>query len=209
MFLSLYRDPEARNRRALRKAESTQIGDFVDGSFGKIIGEVIAKGTTLRTPLSGRRCVYYNVSIQAEVRSEDAQGMKWRQLYKDESAQNFLIKDQSGTALVLLDGARVQLAGQDSAVLGTINDFPEEIQHTLLEFSQVAGIAAMGHTLRYIERTLEPEMVVAVMGHGVFQPDPDPTAAPADYRGVANQLVMQGRPGQPLLVSDEPTVTSP
>ena len=209
MVVSLYRDPEAVNRRALRKAGTTRIRDFVDSSYGKVIGKVQARGTTLETPITGRRCVYYRASVELKKRSEDGYGFTWREIWGEEQAQNFVLDDDGARALVLLDGARVHLAERDEFQVGTLNEFPEEVQHTLLEFAPVAGYAAMGETLRFIERALEPDTVVAVMAYGVFQTDLDPAAAPADYRGVATQLVLQGRKGQPLVLSDEPSTIAP
>lgn len=205
MFVSLYRDPESVSRRALRKAGTTRIRDFADSSYGKVIGQVKARGTTLETPLTGRRCVYYRSSVELKALGKDGHGFHWSQLWADESAQNFVLDDDGDRALVLLDGARVQLAARDEYQVGTLGEFPEDVQHTLLELPQVAGHAAMGHTLRYVERALEPGTQVAVMAYGVFQTDLDPSAAPADYRGVATQLVLQGRKGQPLVLSDEPS----
>ena len=208
MLWSLYHDPSVRNRRALRKASSTRIRDFVEGSFGKVVGAVEAKGTKLDAPLTHRRCVYYKLTVQREVRAEDGHGYSWRDIYLDESAQHFLIKDQDDRALVVLDGARVHVAENEPFVTGSLGDFSEEVQHALMAIPEVAGVAALGIRLRYVEHILEPGALVGVMGYGVFQPDPDPAAAPADYRGVASQLVMQGRPGQPLLISDEPSITA-
>lgn len=74
--------------------------------YVEISGQVIAgEGGQLRSPLSGRPCVWYRIKIDRYQRNSNNKGGRWRSVRRETSTQWFQINDGTGTCLIDPEGA--------------------------------------------------------------------------------------------------------
>ncbi len=189
---------ERRHRKLMHAAPRFALAEMPENTFGKLVGLARpADGRLLEAPLSGRLCVYYEVSIDA---------MANRTMLRT------LVTEQEGIPFVLADGDSRAFVDPAHAVMSTGIDHvtsstlrlrtPREeallARHRLLEFSH-----PLADGLRYRESILEADERIAVFGGGVREPDPEESAA--SYRGAPpTRLCITGTSRFPLFISDDP-----
>ncbi|MDB4402173.1 hypothetical protein N9169_01765 [Algibacter sp.] len=78
---------------SLKKAEKP-INRIQENEYAKIIGRAKHVNQPLEAPLSGRKCVYYQVIVEVK-------GYKsWRRIINNEKHQDFFIESNSEMAIV-------------------------------------------------------------------------------------------------------------
>ncbi len=100
-FLNYYR-----RYRRIRRIETSRVGEVRNGCF-EIKGRIVALSPTLRSPLSGTPCVFYDMTIVQARRG------RWfakdRPKVQEKSRAPFGVRDETGTAVIELAGAEYVL----------------------------------------------------------------------------------------------------
>ncbi|MDB4965762.1 MAG: hypothetical protein JWN44_1451 [Myxococcales bacterium] len=194
---------ERRIKRTLKAVKPTAIASALDGRAVKIVGEVAYAGRSIASPLSGRLCAFYSIVVE-EYRSSGKSGA-WHEILRDEKGVDFLVRDDSGMALVRIasDGAALPALVQDrKARTSPILHSDFDLERYLGE----RGISVEGRffrkNLRAAEGILEEGERVAVGGLARWLPDPN--AGGGGYREAGKRLVLQSSEALPLFLSDDP-----
>lgn len=160
-----YFSRESRVKRALRKARGKRIGDFVDGDSGKISGKVVFAGKTLRAPLSGRRCAYYHVVVEAQ--SSGGKGGFWHELVNEQQKGDVVLSDGSQYALVEFTEAECHLVPDANYSSGFLEDATPHLERFLSRHGHSStNLLGLNRTLRYKEGILEENESFVVAGKG-------------------------------------------
>jgi len=199
-FGSRWYSEEQQERRALAAAPRLSIGEVVDGEKVRIVGQTKAL-ETVQAPFSGRTCVCWRVVVQ------DRSGNSRRVVVDEHDGLDFLVVDGTDRALVRVASAEVLLHKDRKYSSGFLKDPTPELK----AFLDAHGIASEGavfnKTLEFSEGVLEQGEIVAVLGVGSWQDDPDVApSAGAGYRDTDAplRLVMTSPEGGPLILTDEP-----
>lgn len=189
---------ERRHRKRMRRAQVYAVRDLPENTFGKLVGWVRPLGSrVLEAPLSGRLCIYYDVSIDAMV-----EGSMVRVLASEQDGIPFLLEDETGRAVI--DPAHASMSVEvDAMSMSRPNDAGERERELLVRTGALGRRMLFGDSLRYRESILGIDTLVAVYGGGVREPDPDAVAA--GYRdGTPTRIHLMGTARFPLFISDDP-----
>lgn len=193
-------------RRQLRKAPMKRIAELGDDQLGKVVGRARGLVETLEAPLTGRRCVYFSVTVE-EHRS-NGKTHQWRTVIREARGVPFMLEDNSGRALIDATAARIAVDFDDKSQSGTFDD-PTPAEKAFLERHGQKGQGWLfNRKLRYREAVIAEGETIAVLGAGTREPDPDapPTEA---YRGDApTRLRLTSSRKHPLVISDDPSTTT-
>jgi hypothetical protein len=91
-----------RRHQRIRRTETTRIADVKTGCY-EIKGKILSMGPLLRSPLSGTACVFYDVAVVHGTRNRWFS--KSRRVVQDKSHQPFGMQDDTGIAVIDLEGA--------------------------------------------------------------------------------------------------------
>lgn len=181
--------------RELVRAPRTQISDIPDGAARKIGGRIELEDAPIRSPLTGTECSVWAVTIEelgglgdAVLRGAKCQGVPFR------------LRDGSGVARVIPDGARLGTTGQSFHYLpgALLIGYERELFAEL----KIKLNYPTGSNLRFTERLIAPAAEVTIYGY--CQREPDRGAMDADvsgYRGdVPTRPVLSSTRRAPLLI---------
>jgi len=196
-----YFSHDATVRRELRKAPLRRIADLAEGERARIVGGVKPFERTLTSPLSGRPCVLYTVLVQRRVQS--GKNSRWKTVIDDQQGVPFIVDDDSGRAIVDPTNARISLETDTRTRSGTFDD-PTPAEQAYLASHGVSGQGwVFNNTMRYIEAVVEEHEVIAVLGAGVREPDPDARPSGGEYRSeMPTRLRLTSSAQHPLVISD-------
>jgi hypothetical protein len=198
--VGLYNSIDAKTKRQLRKLVRTPIKDVRDASVARVVGRLKFLDVPLTAPLSGRKCAYYSVVVE-EYRGGGRSG-RWVEIIREEKAQDFLLSDGTGHALVHMTGATVAITRDASFTSGTFHDATEVLEAFLNKHGMKSKGWVLNKGLRYTEGVLEIGEDIAVGGFSKREPDPDPSAVGDVYRESPMRLVFSASVESALLVSD-------
>ncbi|MCB9591969.1 MAG: hypothetical protein H6719_04490 [Sandaracinaceae bacterium] len=173
-------------RGILAEHRPTLVRDVRDGATVKVVGHVRKAERALRSPLTGRVGVYYDVLVT---------GAGIRRI-REQEAVDFYVEDETGRALVLTEDLQVAV----------VRDLDEKIGW-LPDAGLRAFLAAHGAVRGYErakEGTLELDERIAVVGRASWVPD-DGANLPVGYRERPQILLLGAPSDQPLVVSDDPS----
>jgi hypothetical protein len=199
-----YFSPSNRARRRARRTEralAARRRSWISEARGpvRVTGRIHRDAKMLEAPLSGRRCVVYELVVD-ELSSGSPS--LWRRLLDLRQACPFLLEDDSGTARIDTAGPGFVALVHDRVGV-TSGVYPGN--H--LELSMVLeswGLLPMTwfgrwRPLRYAEGVLEPGELVTVGGNGTREIDPGGESA--SLRSPPQRLVIRGSEAEPLLIS--------
>lgn len=189
----VYAKTRRRMKRTLRNAEAVDISAFPDRGAAKIVGTVRALSEPLRAPLSGRRCVCYEMRVAKHDSMTPA-------IIREVEGEDFLVEDETGRALVRFRGSEVILSFGMRRKSDLLRDPTPEMVAFLERYGYEGRIYHW--TYFYNESVIEEGDEVAVYGAGAREPDPDPGAAPG-YRQTGTRVVLGATRRRPLLISDD------
>lgn len=184
----------------LRRARVTPLRDVRDG-VARVTGRLGYAGEPLVAPLTGRRCAYYEVWVE-----QPGPGGSRRTILHQTAGQDFCLRDDTGKALVEIDGALFAVVKDAHTRSGTGADKGAHLE-AMLARHQAKPASSMYHDeLRYREGVLEEGEHVSVLGKATWEPDPEPGAESRDggYREPPMRLVFSSPGAFKLLVSDDP-----
>lgn len=111
----------------LQKVKAQKIKNFKDNSIGKIVGKSEKDKEVLIAPFSEKECVYYQISIEKYF--PDHKGVfYWKRIFDENQAVNFILKDDTGSALIKIEGMQGELL-QDVEVLNIIDSEKNPMQY--------------------------------------------------------------------------------
>jgi hypothetical protein len=205
VILSIAFSKARRLKRRIRNAPKFPIAQLPEDALGRVIGRARPTYQTLVGPLTGRPCVYY-IAVVEEQRST-GRSSYWATVISETAGVPFMIEDDTGRALIDPSGAQVALDFDGRSSSGTFRDADPVQEAFLVKHGKSSTGWVFNKSLRYREAMIEVGEMIAVLGSGVREPDPDapPEAA---YRGApATRLRLTSSPRFPLVISDDPNVT--
>ncbi len=208
-FLFWWFSADQKARRAMRSTPRRTIREVIEGERARIVGRAHV-ATPVRAPLSGRQCGYWRVVVQ-EYRSRGRSG-SWVTVVDEHEGVDFVVHDDSGKALVKTAHVHAVLEKDAKYGSGMFNSPTPELE----AFLDSRGISSKGllfnKRMRFREGVVEHGELVAVVGVGRWERDPEETARAGDgYRTaeMPQRLVVDAmEDGSPLLLSDEASMTT-
>lgn len=179
----------------LARTPRTQIADIPDGAARKIGGRIELEDAPIWSPLTRTACSVWAVTVEevgmgdSVLRGAKCQGVP------------FCLRDASGVARVIPDGARLGGDGRAFTYLAgsLLSGYERELFAELDITLNYPGTSS----LRFTERILQPTADVTVWGY--CQREPDRSAMNADvsgYRGaVPTRPVLSSTRRAPLLIA--------
>lgn len=188
--------------RKLRRARPVPIPKSADGPI-TVAGTVEAIEPLVVAPITGRRCVYWAITITEVMRN-----LVTIELANLDGGTPFWIVDGDARARVIPDGARVS-APLDTrlraaAPMSDTGSSWGGAEPPLLSVNERALVMPLGLSIlrssrmRLTEYAIEPGMAVAV--RGASQTEADPHGAERGYREAATRIVLASAKRTPLFV---------
>lgn len=185
-------------RTILAEHRTRPIREAVEGETVKVVGVVRALDETLRSPITGRPCVYFDATIRKKVppKKRANAAMAERTIVRDREAVEFVVEDEGGRALVKTGDMQVVL----------VRDIDEKMRAG--SKPEVEALLALhGYDLGYEavvvkEGALVPGERVAVVGRARWAPDEREHVV--SYRDRRHLLLLDAPDAHPLIVSDDP-----
>jgi hypothetical protein len=175
-------DAKRRVLRRLRRVPVRSIRDLMAGSDGRVIGSVCEHETTLKAPLSGRRCVYYSVIVRAK------SGKHWRTIIEEGRGVPFVLEDGSGRVLIDPVRAEVALDFDRHGTSGTFDDADPTEEAFLRRHAESSKGLIFNRSMRYQEAVIEVgELLVAL---GTIRRARGPTADLPPLTGTAERRLI-------------------
>lgn len=167
-----------------------KIGSASEGQMQLVTGHVVApaKGDPLIAPLSGRPCVYYELTVLEHEPGDRNDPGGWSTRLFDWAGGSFLIADDTGRALIQHERPQVFLDIDCVAKPKLFRKLPQELQATLERLAQrgkfLPPLGSGAVAIR--EGVLEIGERVFVWGFASWQVDPNA----GDYRQTARRLLL-------------------
>jgi hypothetical protein len=176
------------SRREIERRERTAIAALREGEPAKVQGVVAAREALMTSPISGRTCVGYRITIhQGREASTAEHGVL---VVRREAWPSFLVSDDTGSAVA--DGPfSILLAPYDSAWA----NLPTSVYALLEE----AGVP-LDKEFQFQETLLEPGDHVSVVGRPSLEIDP---AGRSSLREPPRLYVLRGSDEEPVAVIDD------
>lgn len=182
-----------RLKRELKKAKGIRISDFKEGAYAKIVGKSMSTGETLIAPLSGRECVYYQITVEVERGDDD--GFSWEKLFTENKAIDFLVSQSGETAYIEAKNVTGFLVKDAKERSGVFNGATGKMKALLQRHGEKSkGFLGINKSLRYKEGIVEVGEAIAVMGKGNW--------TRAENNSKTPILTLSGNHEQPLKISD-------
>lgn len=188
-----------RFRRRLKRHRLWRLSELPDGCYGRIVGRAHPIGEPLIAPMTGRRCIYYEVKVEGTGIAPSPG--KMTVIAAETKAIPFLLVDATGRSLVQPDGAdvlvdfdeRSDFTTQVRMVTPSHKEFFARHGRTILD-------GAYGTQLRYREAVIEVEDMITLLGVGRREPDPDTASAGI---GPRSRVRFENTPAHPLMITDD------
>lgn len=198
-------------KRTLQETPVTEMKDVQEGTYVRIRGEIRAVREVIKAPLTGRRCVYYSVTVRKRVAeigggvslltSTGGLNVHWATIVEDEVMADVVITDGKHYAILECDQPRAYLVADGNFRTGFLNEVPEVLENYLKKYGESSrNILGANMTTEYSEGILEEGEFCTVKGHGYWV-----DAKKLKLKlPVDKVLVIREKPDQPLYLSDHP-----
>lgn len=186
--------------RELKKSRRKPISQVREKEYAKVIGKAKHVNEPLIAPLSGRKCVYYEVLVE---RSNDD---SWDTVIEDSKSQDFFIENNSELAIVKAafvnnDSKRVHLVQDHEQKSGFLNDATIKLDSYLARHNESStGLLGLNKTLRYKEGIIALNETIAIKGIAKWKP----LNEPIEGYSYSRILTFEGNSEQKLLITDAP-----
>lgn len=179
--------PEPRHgkpvRTTIRRARSIDIARCRDGDRQRITG-VVEGAMPLTSPVTGRPCVFWAVSID-EVGAGD-----WVERGVADQGVPFFVRDRSGLARVVPDQARCDLAAMSTTYSAAGQALPPG-PRALFETLAITLNYPTTSKVRFNERIVTTGETITLFGQSQLEPLQDASAADVDATGYRGELPMR------------------
>ena len=156
-----------RTRELMRTTETSRIEQLSEGP-AEIRGRTATSEAPLTSPWRQQKCVHYCFHVEEQRSSTDSKGNTthhWATYIKDEQTLPFLVKDDTGQAVV--DSIKIKLVVEEDRFSrsGLMNDADSDLQQLLeSRYNKKTKGWIFNKTLRYTETALELDEDVYVFG---------------------------------------------
>ncbi|MBT6103791.1 MAG: hypothetical protein HN969_16400 [Verrucomicrobia bacterium] len=156
-----------RTRDLMSATETCPIGQLTEGP-AEIRGRTATSEEALTSPWRQQECVHYCFHVQQRRSSTNSKGHtthRWVTYIKDEKTLPFLVKDETGQAVV--DPSKIKLVVEEDRFSrsGFMNDADSDLQQLLeTRYNKKTEGWMFNKTLRYTETALELNEEVYVFG---------------------------------------------
>lgn len=192
---------DRRLRGTLKQAQPFALAEMPENTLGRVVGMVRPlEKQLIEAPLSGRLCVYYDVTIEPQ-HGEDSTSL--RVLASERDAIPFVL--QAGEARAVIDPAHAQLSvAVDYFVRWQNADARARVLLDRHGLGERTPAFADGWICR--EAILEADETITIVGAGVREADPDAPPTSGGYRDNVGRtrLRLTGSARFPLIISDDP-----
>jgi hypothetical protein len=198
---------DQRARRAMKAVPRRRVAEVIEGEKARVVGRVEVE-RTVTAPLSGRPCAYWRVVV--EEKRSSGKSSHWRTIIDEHDGVDFFLRDEDGKALVKTAFVHAVLEKDSHFSSGLFDDAGPELEAFLAQRGHSSTGLVFNKTMRYREGVVEPGELVAAVGVGRWERDPDEQArAGAGYREarLPERLVLDAPAEGPLLLSDEVGMT--
>lgn len=197
------REQEGTIRQELASRPRARIGE-ASGPGLRVTGRVQARGDLLTAPVSGRRCVAFQLRVEEWKASRD-RVHRWLPLFDLQDAQSFGLADETGDAM--LDATTPFLLALELDEQGSTERADTIDAARMKALISLIGPARKGwlaepRRLRYGEGIINEGDLVSVGGSGARELNP--TGRSPNSRDPARWLVLRGTDEQPLWISNAP-----
>jgi hypothetical protein len=177
------------SRRAIAQRETTAVAALAEGAPAKIRGVAAAREPLVTSPVSGRACIGYRITIERV-------GHGASPVVRREAWPSFFVTDETGTAAV--EGPFAILLDPDD---GGWADLPPPV-YALLEEAKVPVTGRFGRVeeFRFEETLLQVGDRVGVVGRPSLEIDP---AGRASLREPPQLFVLRGSEQEPVGIVDD------
>ena len=162
-----------RDLHALMSVTQTSLVRDLKSGPAKVAGRVIAKGQTLSSPWSNRKCVYYRFHVEKYISNNSGGG--WSTYIDDTAPSSFLVADETGEIEILLSEGQIPgdrwregqmgLRIDRNSESGGGNDASSQLRNLLKsKYEKDTEGLIFNKKLRYTETYLEPDDKVYVFG---------------------------------------------
>jgi len=172
-----------RLRRAAKRATRRTVQEAPNGEPVTIVGTVRYLDSPLTAPVSGRACCYYQTCLSSEINGVN-----------EECAREFIVEDDTGSALVLAQSDGLIFEGP----LPEVHDATPERVQAVLDRHGVKGTPADFTPMEWCLAEGDP---IAVFGISHWEPDSDMAALlnSGGYRSRPPRITIRAPPGLSVL----------
>ncbi len=189
-----------RFRRELKRYRLWRLSEIPDGRYGRIVGRAHPIGEALIAPMTGRRCVYYDIKVEAKGIAPTP--TKMTVIAAESRAAPFLLVDATGRAIIDPAGADMLVSFNARSDFGNqiYEVTPAHIELFARHGRTVTG-GVYGTELRFREAVILVEDMITVLGVATREPDPDPV--PSSGRVGPQSRVRFANAPRRLMITDE------
>ncbi len=195
ILIGIFFNEDARIRRALAKRPLVPIRSATGTEPVRFVGQILAVGPPIQSPLGRQPCVYWEVAVKVHRRS--GKHSHWRTVIDRCHGVDFLVRDGTGEVLVKMAATpSVALESTSRFDSGAFNDPPPHFEEFLAAHGESATtFFGFNRRIRYTEGTLRVGQTIAISGRLRW----DTVRGPS---GDEKRLVLDGTPDAPILASD-------
>ena len=184
--------------RTLKKTVAKPITRIQNKEYAKIIGTAKHVDQPLTAPLSGRKCIFYQLKVE---RKGSKHG--WHTLLEETRTQDFFIATNDEMAIVKLDQPntfrKIYLEKDHQQNSGFLNDANATLERLLKNRGHSStNLLGFNRTLRYFEGVIELDEKIAVVGIAQWKS----LREPIEGFGYSKILTLLGSKDQKLLITD-------
>lgn len=194
--------PTARMKRTVSRLPRVSISAAQDGLV-RLVGEAHAVGEPLRTPVTQRPCVVYQLVIEERMKN-----LSWATAFEVTEACPFLLKDESGTALVdVAESSFLAALVPDERGATPLFSSEGKEMRKVRDLLQAANVRTRGlfadKDFRYAEAAVLLGSEVSVAGRCTHEVGLDGDRG--TYREPPQRPVLRGTEEEPLFINDDVT----
>jgi hypothetical protein len=189
-------------KRKLNETPEKKIIDFKDGDVARVKGSVKYYGKTITAPLSGRKCVYYHIIVEAS-RSQHSGIPSWTEIIEEENAGDVVINSGGNYALIQTESVKNYLIPDAKYSSGFFKNATETLEKFLNKHDKKSkAIFGINDTLRYKEGILEEGEIVTIVGKGKWVKKKE-----VHFNFPAEKILLIGpNDEEPVYFTDDPRV---
>ncbi|MBW2971899.1 E3 ubiquitin ligase family protein [Candidatus Woesearchaeota archaeon] len=188
-----------RLKRMIENMPTSKIRSLAMG-LAEIYGEVVpAEKNVLKSPLTGKDCVYYKYKI--EERRSSGKNSYWATIKSGTDMVNFFLKDNTGAVLVDPKGAQVDIPEDYSYNTGIAGRTPPMVV-SFLKNNDLSHTTLFGFNkqMRYTEYYIAPKDKLYILGTA----GDNPFVEEATAQKNEEDIMIQKARGSIYYISDKP-----
>ncbi|MBN2459255.1 hypothetical protein JXB28_03135 [Candidatus Woesearchaeota archaeon] len=189
-----------RLKRFIETTPTSKVRSLAMGRV-EICGEVVpAEKQILKSPLTGKDCVYYYYKVE-ELRRSNKRSY-WAVIDTMKADVKFFLKDDTGAVLVEPNGASISIPADFNSQYSSFNAMPENIR-TFLQSGNVKYKTLFGttKTLRFTEFVIAPGDKLYILGYAGNNPFVEDGTAKDNVDGI---MIQKGNLGKCYYIADKP-----